>query len=116
MFVSYHRNVKIIKLSYTSMKNYPISFIIIQQNIHGYDGDGYSLLYHDIATTAFKGWYHIIRNGYYTIRGSAAQRYTCNRCVPYKGDVKYCNSKNFRLKIFHNDAKNTRGPEGKKNE
>ena len=80
----------------------------------GYEGEGYSLLCNDIATAAIKSGYHIIRNGYYTIRGSTAQRFSCNKCVPYKGDVKHRTSKTFRSKSFHNDAKNTRGPEGKK--
>ena len=55
----------------------------------GYDGDGYALLCNDIATTAIKEGFHIIRNGYYNIRGSTAQRFSCNRCVLYKGDVKH---------------------------
>ena len=67
----------------------------------GYDGDRYSLLCNDIATTAIKEGFHIIRNGYYNIRGSTAQRFSCNRCVLYKGDVKHCNSESYRLKSFH---------------
>ena len=78
-----------------------------------YDGDGYSILCNNIATIAIKDGCHIIRNGYYAICGSTAQRFF-NRCVPYKGDVKHCCSKTFRSKSFHNDDKNTRGPLGKK--
>ena len=72
------------------------------------------LLCNNIATTAIKDEYHIIRYGYYTICSSTAQRFSCNRCVPYKGDVKHCNSKTFRSKSYHNDAINTRDPQGEK--
>ena len=80
----------------------------------GYNGHGYSLLCNDIATTVIKDGYHIIRNGYYTVGSSTAQRYSCNRCVPYKGRVKHCSSKTFRSKSFCNEAKKTCGPQGKK--
>ena len=80
----------------------------------GYDGDGYSLLCNDIAITAIKDGCHIIRNGYYTIRSATAQGFSYNMCVPYKGDVKHRSSKPFRSTSFHNDAKNTCGPQGKK--
>ena len=96
------------------MKKYPISFILIHQNIQRYNGDGYSLQYNDRATAAIKDGYHIIRNGYYTICGSTAQRFSYNRCVPYKGYVKHCSSKTFRSKGYHKNAKNTCGPQGKK--
>ena len=79
----------------------------------GYNGDVYSVLCKNIATTALKDGYHIIRSGYYTICGSTAQSVSCNRCVPYKGDVKYHNSRTIWLKSIHNDAKNTCGLEGK---
>ena len=61
-----------------------------------YNRYGYSLLCSDIATTAIKDGSHIIKNEYYTIHGSSAKRFSCNMCVPHKGDVKYCSSKNFR--------------------
>ena len=66
----------------------------------GYNGYRYSLLCNDISTTAIKDRYHIIRNRYYDICGSTAQRFSCNRCVPYKVYFKHCNSKPFRSKVF----------------
>ena len=78
-----------------------------------YDGDGYSLLCNNITTTAIKDGYHIIRNGYYSIRGLTAQRIACIMCVPYKGNVKHHSSKTFRSKRFHNYAKNSCGLQGK---
>ena len=50
------------------MKLYPISFFCTSKysGKDGYDGDGYSLLCNNIATTAIKHGCHIIRNGYYT--------------------------------------------------
>ena len=77
-------------------------------------GDGYSLFCNNIATTALKHGYDIIINEYYTIRGSTAQNCSYNRFVPCKSDVKHCSSNTFRTKRFHNDAKNTCGPQGKK--
>ena len=79
----------------------------------GYDGDWYSLLCNNIATTAIQDGYHIIKNEYYSICSSTAQRCSCNRCVPYKGDMKHRCSKTFRSKRFHHDAKNTCGLQGK---
>ena len=80
----------------------------------GYDGDGFSLLCNNIPIIALKDGYHIIRYEFYTIHGSTVKRFSCNSCVPYKGDVKHRSSKRFRLKCFHNDAKNTCGPVGRK--
>ena len=81
------------------MKEYPISFILIHQNI---------------ATTAIKDEYHIIRNRYCTICGPTAQRLSYNRCVPCKGNLKQFSSKTFRSKKIYNDAWNTHGPQGKR--
>ena len=98
--------------------NKDLSFIIYFDPSKCLDKDGYdggsSLLCNDITTSALKDGYLIIRYGYYTIRDPTAQRFSYNRCVPYKGDMKHHSSKSFRPKIFYNDAKNICGPKGKK--
>ena len=68
----------------------------------------------DVVTPALKDGYHIIQNGYYTKCSSTVQRFSCNRCDPYKGDIKHSTSKTFWLKYFHNDAKNICDPQGRK--
>ena len=51
-----HINEEISYIIYFYPSKYPVK--------DGYDGDGYTLLCNNIATTAIKDGYHIIRNGY----------------------------------------------------
>ena len=37
--------------------------------------------YNNIAETALRGGFHIIRNGSYNVCNSTAQRFPCLRCV-----------------------------------
>ena len=79
-----------------------------------FKGDGYSLLWKDLATSAINHGYQIIKNGFYIVGSLTANRFSCSRCVQYKGDIKCRQLTLFCLKTFHNDAINSRGIIGKK--
>ena len=72
------------------------------------NGEGYSLLYRDLATSAINHDYQIVKNGFYIVGVLTANRFSCSRCIQYKGDIKCRQLTLFRSKTFHNDAINSR--------
>ena len=79
MFVSYHKNVEVIKESY---RPYIIYFGPSKYSV----GDGCALLCNDKATTALKNGCNMIGKRYYPIQGYIIQRRSCNWCASYKRD------------------------------
>ena len=53
-----------------------------------FNGEDYSLLCKDLATFAINQGYHIVRNGFYVVGCLSAKRFSCSRCIQYKGDSK----------------------------
>ena len=86
---------------YFDPQKYPIS--------NQFQGNGYDLLYKDLATSAIKQGYQIVQKGFYPVGGLTTNRFSCNRCIQYKGNIKFRKSTFFCQKIFHNDTRNTRG-------
>ena len=74
-----------------------------------FNGETYLLLCKDSATTAINQKYQIVRNGFYVVGSITANRFSCSRCIQYKGDIKYWQLILFRAKTFHNDAVNSQG-------
>ena len=79
-----------------------------------FQGEGYDLLCKDLATSAIKQGYQIVKNGFYLVGGLTANRFSCSRCIQYKGNINVGKTTSFRKKTFHNDARNTRGLVGRK--
>ena len=53
-----------------------------------FKGDSYTLLCKDVAPSAINHGYQIVKNGFYDVGALAANRFPCNRCIQYKGDIK----------------------------
>ena len=51
-------------------------------------GEGYPLLCIDLATSAINHGYQIVKNSFYVVGGLIANRFSCSRCIQYKGDIK----------------------------
>ena len=52
-----------------------------------FEGEGYDLLCKDLATSAIKQGYQIVKNGFYLVGGLTANRFSCSRCIQYKGNI-----------------------------
>ena len=79
-----------------------------------FQGEGYDLLCKDLATSAIKEGYQIVKNGFYLVSGLTANRFSCSRCIQYKGNNDVGKTTSYRQKSFHNDARNSRGSVGRK--
>ena len=79
-----------------------------------FKGEGYSLPCKDLATSAVNHGYQIVKHSLYIVGGLSANRFSCSRCIQYKGDIKCRQSTLFNSKTFHNDAINSQGIIGKK--
>ena len=101
-----HVNEDCVHTIYFDPQKYPVR--------NKFKGEGYSLLCKDLATSSINHGYQIVRNGFYVVGGSTANRFSCSRCIQYKGDIKCRQATPFRAKTFHNDAINTQGEIGKK--
>ena len=53
-----------------------------------FNGEGYSLLCKELATSAINQGYQMARNGFYVVGGLTANRFQCSICIQYKGDMK----------------------------
>ena len=79
-----------------------------------FNGDGYSCLCKDLATSAINHGYQIGKNGFYFVYGVTANMFSCSICIYYKGDIKCRQLTLFRSKSFHNNAINSWGIIGEK--
>ena len=78
-----------------------------------FKGEGYSLLCKDLVTSAINQGNKIVRNYFYVVDSLTANRFSCSRCIQWKGDIKYWQLTLFCVKTFHNDAINSWGIIGK---
>ena len=49
--------------------------------------------------------YEIVKNGFYLVGGLTANRFSCSRCIQYKGNNDVGKTTPYRQKSFHNDAR-----------
>ena len=63
-----------------------------------FEGEGYDLLRKDLATSAINQGYQIVKNGFYLVGGLTANRFSCSRCIKYKGNVNVGKITSFRKK------------------
>ena len=85
-----HLNEDCLHRVYFDPQKYPVS--------NQSQRDGYALLCKDLATSAIKQGYQIIKNGYYVIGGLTANRFSCSRCIEYKGNINFCKTTSFYKK------------------
>ena len=52
-----------------------------------YKREGYSLSCKDLATYTIDHGYQIVKNNFYVVGGLTANRFSCSRCIQYKGDI-----------------------------
>ena len=55
-----------------------------------------------------------MNNGFYSVGGLTANRFSCSRYIQYKENINFHKSTYFCAKTFHNDARNTHGLIGRK--
>ena len=72
------------------------------------------LLCKDLATSAIIQIYQIVKNVFYSVSSLTANRFSCSRCIWYKGNIYFHESTSFRQLTFHNDAWITHGLNGSK--
>ena len=53
-----------------------------------FTGDDYSLLCKDLANSTINHGNQIVKNGFYIVDVLTANRFSCSRCIQYKGDMK----------------------------
>ena len=94
-----HINEDCLHTIYFDPQKYPVT--------DKFQGEGYSLLCKDLATSSINHGYQIARNVFYVVGGLTANRFSCSRCIQYIGDIKCRQATPFRAKTFHNDAINT---------
>ena len=94
-----HTNESCVHKIYFDPQKYPVC--------NKFNGEGYSLLCKDLATSATNQGYQIVRNSICLFGNLIDNRFSSCRCVQYKGDIKCRQSTPFRGKIFHNDATNS---------
>ena len=92
------------------MKIVYIGYIVSNQ----FQGNGDDLLCKDLVTSAINQGYQIVKNGFYLVGCLTAKRFSCSRCIQYKGNINFCKSTFFCQKTFYKDARNTHGLIGKK--
>ena len=100
-----HVNEDCVHTIYFDPQKYPVC--------NKFKGDGYTLLCKDLATSAINYGYQIVNNTFYNVGGLTDNRFSCNRCIQYKGDIKCRQLTLFCAKTFHNDAINSQGVTGK---
>ena len=101
-----HVNQDCLHRVYFNPQKYPVS--------NQFQGNGYDLLCKDLATSAIKQGYQIVKNGFYSASGLTTYRFSCSRCLQYNGNINFHKSTSFCQIIFHNDAKNIHGLMGRK--
>ena len=52
-----------------------------------FQGNRYDLLCKDLATSAIKQVYQIVKNGLYSVGGLTANRFSCSICIQYKENI-----------------------------
>ena len=72
-----------------------------------FNGESYSLLCKDLATSAINQEYQIVRNGFYVVGGLNTNKFSGSRCNQYKGDIKWRQLTLFCAKHFYNDKINS---------
>ena len=58
---------------YFDPQKYPIS--------HQFQGNGYDLFCNDLATSAIKQGYQIVKNGFYFVGSLTGNRLSCSQCI-----------------------------------
>ena len=57
----------------------------------------------------YLSWLPVVRNGFYVVGSLTANRFSCSRCIQYKGGFKCQQLTLFCAKTFQNDAINSQG-------
>ena len=96
-----HVNLDCLHRIYFDPQNYPAS--------NQFQGNGYDLLCKDLATSAINQGYQIVKKSFYSIDSLTTNRFSCSRCIQYKGNNNFRKSTSFCQKIFYIDARNTCG-------
>ena len=68
-----HMNEDCLYTIYFDPQKYPFS--------KQYKGEVYSLLYKDLAASAIKQGYQIVKNGFYVVGALTTNRFSCSMCI-----------------------------------
>ena len=80
----------------------------------GFEGDGFRNLIKTFILRAKENGANIIQKGFYKYRGTAMAQITCSRSESYRGNFSDRADSTYRNFSFHNDKKNSRGRQGKR--
>ena len=68
-----HVNQNCLHRVYFDPQKYPVS--------NQFQGNGYDLFREDLATSAIRQGYQIVKNGFYPVDGLTANKFSCSRCI-----------------------------------